>query len=127
MPDGQATQRHPDFVPALQGWHLAKERARRYNRNLLQYAGGVVALLGIGSGTGAVVAVAQGLEGKQVTDDASSLVITIIAAAIAALALPFIVFLLRAFWLRGEAEREVADHLSKLIAIDPDRFWSSEE
>ena len=126
MPDGQATQRHPDFVPALQGWHLAKERARRYNRNLLQYAGGVVALLGIGSGTGAVIAVAKGLEGNEGTDDAS-VVIMIIAAVVAAIALPFMYFLARAFWLRGEAERDVADHLSKLIAIDPDRFWSSEE
>ena len=124
MPDGQATQRHPDLVPALQGWHLAKERARRYNRNLLQYAGGVVALLGIGSGSGAVVAVAQGLEEDP---DLPWLAIGIIAAVVGAIALLLIYFLLRAFGLRGEAERDVADHLSKLIAIDPDRFWSSEE
>ena len=127
MPEGQATQRHPDFVPALQGWHLAKERARRYNRNLLQYAGGVVAILGIGSGTGAVIAVAQGLEGKEDGDGVSSLVIYIIAAVVAAIALPFIYFLIRAFGLRGEAERDVAAHLSTLIALDPDRFWSIEE
>jgi hypothetical protein len=127
MPEEQSTERHPDLVPALRGWHLAKEQARRYNRNLLQYAAGVVALLGIGSGTGAVIAVAQGLEGNQDTDDVSSLVILIIAAVVAAIALPFIVFLARAFWLRGEAERDVADHLSELIALDPDRFWPSEE
>ena len=127
MPEGQATQRHPDFVPALQGWHLAKERARRYNRNLLQYAAGVVAILGIGSGTGAVIAVAQGLERNQDTDGVSSLVILIIAAVVAAIALPFIFFLARAFRLRGDAERDVAAHLSTLIALDPDRFWSIEE
>ncbi len=126
MPEEQPTQRHPDFVPALQGWHLAKERARRYNRNLLQYAGGVVAILGIGSGTGVVLAVAEGLERNQDTDG-TSVVIWIIAAVVATIALPFMYFLARAFWLRGEAERDVAAHLSTLIALDPDRFWSIEE
>ncbi len=107
----------------MQGWRLAKERARRYNRNLLQYAGGVVALLGIGSGTAAVAAVAQGLGELDLPWEA----IVSIAAVVGLVFLFLSIFLLRAFWLRGEAERDVAEHLSKLIALDPDRFWSSEE
>ena len=124
MADEQATQRDPKLVPAMKGWRLAKERARRYNRNLLQYAGGIVALVGIGSGTGAVVAVAQGL-GENL--DLPWWAYVIIGGVVGLIFLFLSIFLLRAFWLRGEAERDVADHLSKLIEIDPDRFWSSEE
>lgn len=134
MPEEQPTERHPDLVPALQGWHSAKERARRYNRNLLQYAGGAVALLGVTFGTGAVFAVAEGVDnGANVENNMMSdtellpVEVLIIAAVMGVIVLVLLCFMARAFLVRGSAERDATRHLNTLIAIDPDRVWSSEE
>ncbi len=48
-------------ITELQGWHREKEAASRHNRNLLQYAGALALVLGIGGGSGGFLAVGLAL------------------------------------------------------------------
>jgi hypothetical protein len=52
------------LVHELQAWRIAREAASRCNRNLLQYAAGLAAVLGISAGGGGMIAVASALETK---------------------------------------------------------------
>jgi len=58
MPDTDAQNLAKRKVDALQNWHAATDGASRSNRNLLQYAAGIAALLGISAGSGGVFAIA---------------------------------------------------------------------
>ena len=123
MAKAAASKQHPE-IPELQGWHRAKERARRYNRNLLQYAAALTALLGIGGGSGAVVAVGISFSGLSGGEARWVLVIAIVVAAVVALiALALIYLLIRAFRLRRDAELDAINFLASLIERDPERFW----
>ncbi len=131
MPEGQATQRHPDLVPALQGWHRAKEEARRYNRNLLQYAAGIAAVLGIGAGSGGLFAVAGALirteETSRSLPDWAFVILVIAGSVVGVLSIILLAFLGIAFFRRRKAEQDADGYLARLIEVDPDRFWSKEE
>ena len=131
MPEGQATQRHPDFVPALQGWHLAKERARRYNRNLLQYAAGIAAVLGIGAGSSGLFAVAGALirteETSRSLPDWAFVILAVAGGVVGVLSIILLAFLAIAFSRRGTAEQDADLAQARLIDLDPDRFWPKEE
>ena len=119
----QGTEQNPDLVEALQGWHRSKERARRFNRNLLQYAAALAALLGIGGGSGAVAAVGISVSKLSGNQALWVLIIAIVVAAIVALiAVALIYYLIRAFRLRLEAEVSANDFLDRLIERDPERF-----
>ena len=48
-------------LSGLQGFQLAKARAERCNRNLLQYGAAIATLLGISAGTGSMLALADSM------------------------------------------------------------------
>lgn len=113
-------------VEALQGWNQARESARRYDRNLLQYAGALAALLGISGGSGAVAAV--GISVSELSGDQARWVLglaIVVAAIVALIAVALIYYLVRAFRLRRKAEDGAVKSLCTLIALEPDRFWPS--
>ena len=118
------------WVPELQAWKLSLEHAERANRNLLQDAAGIAALLGIQAGSGGVFALAQAVTVAK--DGATTFVpddimrVLLIAAAVgAALSLGLAVLLVRAFWARHRAEADADEHLAKLIEAKPDHFLPS--
>ena len=112
-------------VTALQGWHHANERAARFNRNLMQFAGGLAALLGISGGSAAVAA--TGISVERLGDGAARWVVfgfaTAIAIVIALTALTLVYQMLRAYRLRLQAEVSAGRFLDSLIRQDPERFW----
>ena len=59
MSAGSSDQDNAELVQALQGWQIAKERANRANRDLLRFAAGITAVLGILAGSGGIFAVAS--------------------------------------------------------------------
>ncbi len=111
-------------VTALQGWHHANERAARFNRNMMQFAGGLAALLGISGGSGAVAAVsfsAKGLGPAElwvVFGFAITIAIVVVLAA-----LTLIYQMLQAYRLRLKAEVSAGRFLDSLIRQDPKHFW----
>jgi len=112
-------------VAALQNWHVATDAASRRNRNLLQYAAGIAALLGISAGSGGVFAVAESLQSTS-RGGSPWWAVAILAgvAAFAAVAgLVMLFFLLKAYVQRRSAEDEADGYLRELIGMDPDRFW----
>jgi len=117
------------WVPELQAWKLSLERAERANRNLLQDAAGIAALLGIQAGSGGVFALAQAVtvskDKVQFVPDDFMRVLLIAAAVGAALSLGLAVLLVRAFWARHRAEADADEHLAKLIEAKPDHFLPS--
>ena len=123
MAKARTSKQHPE-IPELQGWHRAKERARRYNRNLLQYAAALTALLGIGGGSGAVAAVGISVaELKGKTADWVLVIAIVVAVVVALIALVLIYLLIRAFRLRRDADVDAINFLASLIERDPERFW----
>lgn len=119
---------HGDLpISTLQRWRLAKEAGARANRNVLQYAASLAAILGIGSGAGAVLAVARALSKDESAPHGLSLAVRyglFVALAVLSLAL---------FWGLGAnyvrrrlAERESDKCLKELIAADPMHFWPRE-
>lgn len=122
---GQAAGKtaHPE-VPYLKTWHRAKERGRRFNRNLLQYAGALAALLGIGGGAGSVLAVALSVVAKEDgADDWMFWLLGSLAAVVGVIVVPLVLYMRRAFRLRLEAEVEANNALDELIKLEPERFW----
>ena len=121
IPDGLVGGKVEDLISGLQGWHLAREKANRRNRNMLQYAAGVAALVGVGSGTGGINQVAKALSAqKDVVVDLGwmqSLAFFEVAGAVA-----LIVPLVFAYLQRRAAEQDMERHLARLIALVPSRF-----
>ena len=116
-------------VAALQNWHAATDAASRGNRNLLQYAAGIAALLGISAGSGGVFAVAESLnKSSQGNSPWWAIAILVGVAAFAGTAgIVMLFFLLRAYVLRRTSENEADGYLRELIGMDPDRFWPKAE
>lgn len=127
-------------LDALQGWHLARQRAKRYNRNLLQYGAGLAAVLGINAGTGGMLKLADSLEirsarasgdaisepARQVLWDLTSLAGWIVAiTAVAAVLL--LILLIAAFRERQRAERQADGYVPRLIATAPQWFRPGED
>jgi len=117
------------WVAELRAWGVGVELAERYNRNLLQYGGGIAAVLGISAGGGGILALAKAIPGAQPRDSvpfvandtlATLLLALAIVAAIAALGLG--ILLCRAFGGRTRAEAEADLHLRRLIELRPESF-----
>jgi hypothetical protein len=111
------------LIDALQGWQIAKERASRANRNLLQYAAGIAAVLGIEAGSGGIFAIAAAVTqpdagpGLFPTD-----LLKLLMAVGFALAVILGLMLAGAFQQRRREERTMDQYLATLIAIRPDAF-----
>ena len=123
MTTATRSEEHPEIAD-LQAWHRAKEHARRFNRNLLQYAGALAAILGIGGSAGSVLALAISvLEKNQGVDDWMIGLLAAVGVFVGVIAVPLIFYLVRAFRLRLTAEVDANEALDRLIARDPSRFW----
>lgn len=101
---------------ARAAWYDARDRAKRADRNLLQYAGAIAAVLGIGSGSGGLLAVAAALR------DSGSLVpewiFYALASAAVAMAISLTLPLLMTLRLRGDAEDEMRERLPAALRED---------
>ena len=122
-----------EVVHELQAWHLAREAASRCNRNLLQYAAGLAAVLGISAGGGGMIAVANSLGATRlpVGDGSESLVsmdtlIGWIVVATIVVGLVLLILLILTFRERQASEHQTDDHLKKLIALAPRWFEPKE-
>ena len=114
---------------ALQNWHMASDAASRSNRNLLQYAAGIAALLGISAGSGGVFAVAESLQSTSRGGSPwwAAAILAGVAAFAAVAGLVMLFFLLKAYVQRRSAEDEADRYLRELIEMDPDRFWPTSD
>lgn len=119
-------ERREETVRELEGWHLAREAAQRWNRNLLQYGAGVAAVLGLAAGSGGVFAIASSLVGLQ--DTSASLPgwavgvlggVTVVASAVFVILMSL---LIASYFQRRKAEGAADSHLTKLIGLAPERF-----
>lgn len=118
-PDGDGS---PEIVDALQGWQIAKERAGQANRDLLQYAAGITAVLGIVAGSGGIFAVATAVtptDGTQLFSIDLLKMLMIVGFALAAV---LALMLVGAFRKRRQSERAMEDYLTRLIRLRPDAF-----
>ena len=113
---------NPEIVDALQGWQIAKERAGRANRDLLQFAAGITAVLGIVAGSGGIFAVATAVTPTDGTQLFSIDLLKMLMVVGFALALVLTLMLAGAFQKRRQAERAIDDHLTRLIRLRPDAF-----
>lgn len=131
MPQGEAPDQRRRLVIELQSWHGAREAASRYNRNLLQYAGGIAAVSAIGAGSGGVFAVAGSLakanDKSQSLPAWAALVLIVVAATVVIATVTLTALLVRAFRMRRAAETTADGHLTELIALRPERFLPREE
>jgi O-antigen/teichoic acid export membrane protein len=119
--DGQRER----LVTALQAWQKARDEAARYNRNLLQYAASIAAVLGIGAGSGGLFAVANSL--PEAHGDIAVIGLMAAAGVAAVIAVPLVLLLAWAFRKRGQAETAAVSRMNDLIEIDPKRFPAGEE
>ncbi|MFN8523621.1 MAG: hypothetical protein U0821_11040 [Chloroflexota bacterium] len=122
------------LVDELQGWQLSKEQARRCNRNLLQYAAGLTAILGINVGGGGMLAIAKAL-GEVTQEDGdlifglltlSSLVSWIVLVAACGGGM-LLILLVKSFLQRQASEHRADEHMRRLIVLAPDWFHPKEE
>jgi len=117
----QAVPVPAETVEALRSYTLAKEAARRHNRNLLQFAASFAAALGVESGSWGIMAVANSLENGGTSSWLVGLLLGIMGIT-GVIAIGMSYLLARAYTQREEAEKQVACHLSKLIELDPRDF-----
>lgn len=102
-------------------YYQTREDAKRHNRNLLQFAGGIAAVTGIGSGSGGILYVANALatdsDGSEVVNpDVFVWILVIAVIAVSALAVGLVVAYIR----RGIAESHATQRLGTLMRGDPD-------
>jgi hypothetical protein len=117
----------PAWVAELGAWRLSLDSANRYNRNLLQFAAGLAALLGIGGGTGGMVALANAVrrpEGQLMIPPELVVGFLLAFVGIAGILLAGVVI---AFLGRWRAEAAASGHLKKLIPLNPDHFLPKAE
>ena len=125
-PDGAQTPYKKELVEAVQAWNRAKEESIRCNRNLLQYGAGIAAVLGIGSGSGGVFAVADKLNVNGLPIGA----LVGLGVLGGVLCLGFVVLsylIVEAFTRREAAERKADDSQTRVIALAPSRFLPEAE
>ena|SRR5437763_15423594 len=119
---GEGVEGHPEIVRALQGWQIAKERANRANRDLLQFAAGITAVLGIVAGSGGIFAVATAVTPTQGAQLFSIDVLKTLMAVGFALAAVLALMLVGSFQKRRREEHTMDEFLTSLIALRPDAF-----
>ena len=112
----------PETVEALRNWTLAKEAARRHDRNLLQFGASFAAALGIEAGSSGTIAVADGLVKDGSPDPLLVVLLLVIMAITGVIAIVMSFLLARAYTERQKAEKEAAGHLSRLIELRPHDF-----
>jgi hypothetical protein len=119
----------PALVWELQGWHLAKEAASRHNRNFLQYAAGLAAVLGINVGGGGMLAIAKSLreasgrpDGPTVSFLPLNTPIDWILAVAMLVGAALLLLVTWTFMRRQAAEGRAERHLERLIALAPQWF-----
>lgn len=119
---GRPTAAGKDAGEARVEYYQAREDARRHNRNLLQFAGGIAAVTGISSGSGGILYVANALAtdnaggNEVVNSDVFGWILGIATCAVVVLAVGLVV----AYRKRGAAEANAAQHLGALMRSDPD-------
>ena len=118
---------NPDVVQALQGWQIAKERASRANRDLLQFAAGITAVLGIVAGSGGIFAVATAVTPNDGTQLFSIDLLKLLMAVGFALSVVLGLMLVGSFQKRRREERTMDEYLGRLIGLRPDAFLSKLE
>ncbi len=118
----EADRAGPEIVRALQGWQIAKERANRANRDLLQFAAGITAVLGIVAGSGGIFAVASSAATTTGTQLFPLDLLKILMGIGFALSVVLGIMLVGAFQRRHREERTMDDYLTKLISLRPDAF-----
>jgi hypothetical protein len=111
-----------EMVDALQGWQIAKERAGRANRDLLQFAAAITAVLGIVAGSGGIFAVATAAAPPDADQLFSLDVLKIFMTVGFALAFVLGLMLVAAYQRRRRFERTMDDYLTRLIGLRPDAF-----
>ena len=114
------------WVQDLEEWHLAREEANRYNRNLLQYGAAVAAVFGIGAGSGSVLALASAQNDQGET---SALLWGGggLAGALLVFSVILAFLLVHAFRQRRSAERRADEYHRKLVRHAPERFLPKQE
>ncbi len=110
----------PDEVTAQ--WNVAKGKAERANRNLLQYGGALAAMLGISAGSSGIWAIVKAMPNG--SDFLDQFIPCFVAAFCgAALFVGFLFLgLVASFRKRGQFEREADQFLKQIIALYPERF-----
>ena len=101
-------------------WHIAREKADRLNRNLLQYGAAMTAVIGVFGASGGVVALAFSVQ-----KDGGDLPLGIVWAIVAIGLLLFVIlgaFLISAFRDRGKCEEDAEEKLGHISREDPGAF-----
>jgi protein-S-isoprenylcysteine O-methyltransferase Ste14 len=109
--------KRPDLV---REWHIAREKADRLNRNLLQYGAAMAAVIGVFGASGGVFALAFSVQ-----REGAELPLGIVWTTVAIGLLLFVIlggFLISAFRERGKREREVEEKFEQISREDPDAF-----
>lgn len=115
-------QPEQELVPALQGWHRAKERADLQNRNLLQFGAGIATVLGIAAGSSGLFAVASRLQDGSELPLWAIVILGTLGLVLAIVGVVLTAYLVRAFQARRAAEHDAEDYFARLIALVPDHF-----
>ncbi len=112
------------WVSDLCEWRVLSDDATRLNRNLIQYAASIGALLGIGAGSGGIFALADAVSsaGSQTLPSAIVAFVGASGVFIFVFGVGLLFLLVRAFRGRTRIEREADEHLRRLIYQKPDQF-----
>ena len=116
LPEGIKT----DEVTAK--WNTAKAQADRANRNLLQYGGGLAAMLGISAGSSGIWAIVKAMpSGSAFVDQFMYCFAGAFCGASAFVGILFL-GLVNSFRRRGMFEKQADEYFAQLVKLYPDRF-----
>lgn len=103
-------------ISTVQNWYKAKDEADHYNRNLMQYGGGVAAVLTLLAGSGGIFAVATAVkvEDNPYFDRAAAILGGVSVVGTIALVI-LTVMLVHSFVRRRKAEKAVDKNRRSLI------------
>ena len=106
-------------------WQIAKDRATRYNRNLLQFGAAIAGVVGIFAGSAGVFAMAQRIQPTA----ANSLTYTLACLTAAGIVffLILLIGLVGSFNARNRYEKIAEETLRQIVLHDPDRFLPNKE
>ena len=110
----------PDELTAA--WNIARGKAERANRNLLQYGGALAGMLGISAGSSGIWAIVKAMpNGCDFLDRFYYCFVGAFCGASIFLGFLFL-GLVASFRKRGQYELEAEQYLKKIIALYPERF-----
>ena len=106
-------------------WQIAKDRANRYNRNLLQFGAAIAGVVGIFAGSAGVFAMAQRI---QTTSDPSlTWTLACLTSAGTFFFLILLIGLMGSFNARNRYEKMAEETLRQIVLHDPNRFLPNKE